>query len=76
MKLPEGKEFGELNYRLYGRRPLVCPKCGFQEHSDYDHHGACYYFRNFVSLGRIVQADQGAETSEASRGNNSAAKKD
>ena len=71
MALPEGKDFGELNYRLYGRRPLVCPKCGLEEQSDYDHHGSRYFFANFDNLGRIAGGEQAPDISKNCDGKDS-----
>jgi hypothetical protein len=76
MKVPEGKDFGELNYQLYGRRPLVCPKCGLEEHSDYDHHGCRYYFRNFDNLGRIVKPEPIPDAQETEDKDSSGAKQE
>lgn len=61
MKLAEGRDFGEPNYKLYGRPPLTCPKCGFQENSDFNHHDNSYFFRNFENMGHVVEDRPGEQ---------------
>lgn len=69
-KLPEGRDFGEPNYKLYNRPPLTCPKCGFQENSDFDHHRGRYYFRNFENNGKVIEAPQQKEAPKTSNNQN------